>query len=166
MCYPVANDVNAFNIVMKKNYFDITIGAITVVISIFFVLFSMKITDKRLNQKFYTLYAKFSNIEGINLGVKVKICGVEVGKVSEIYLDGEYNAIIKMDIRSGVKIPADSLIRVSTSGIMSGKYLKIEAGGDTENLIDGENFEFTESSVDLEDMIARFMLNKVSSDKK
>jgi phospholipid/cholesterol/gamma-HCH transport system substrate-binding protein len=151
---------------MKKNYFDIAIGIITVAFSVFFVLFSMKITDRKLSQKFYTLHAKFSNIEGISLGSKVKICGVEVGKVSGIFLDSNYDAFLTMDVRIGTNIPVDSVLRISTSGIIGGKYLKIEVGGETRNLYHGEEFEFTESSMDFEDIIVRFMLNRVPNEKK
>jgi phospholipid/cholesterol/gamma-HCH transport system substrate-binding protein len=150
---------------MKKDYFDIAIGIIAVIFSVFFILFSMKITDRKFNQKFYTLNAKFSNIEGINLGSKVKICGVEVGKVTGAFLDSDYDAILEMGIRMGVDIPADSVLKISTSGLIGGKYLKIEVGGETKNLSDGDKFEFTEPSMDLEDMIVRFMLNKVSDEK-
>ncbi|MDR2777886.1 MAG: outer membrane lipid asymmetry maintenance protein MlaD [Rickettsiales bacterium] len=151
---------------MKKNYFDLTIGVITVAFSIFFVLFSMKITDRRLGQKFYTLNASFSNIEGVGLGTKVKICGVEVGKVSDVTLNDRYDATLTMDIKKDVNIPADSILKISTSGIIGGRYLKIELGGETKNLSDGEEFEFTEPSMDLEDMIVRFMLNRTPSGKK
>ena len=39
-------------------------------------------------------------------------------------------------------------------------------GGSETYLQDGEYFEFTESSFDLEDIITRFMLNKVSDENK
>ena len=38
--------------------------------------------------------------------------------------------------------------------------------GEEEYFVNGDTFEFTESTMDLEDLITRFMLNKVSNEKK
>lgn len=117
-------------------------------------------------QKTYTLNAIFDSIEGVNIGTKIKIGGMEIGKISDIRLKEDYSVDVKLTINNDVKIPSDSSIKISTSGIMGGKYLKVIVGGDDTCLKNEEYFEFTESSLDLEDMITRFMLNKVSNEKK
>lgn len=151
---------------MKKNHFEIIIGIATIILSLLFVLFVMKITNKKIKQNTYTLNAIFENIEGINIGTKIKIGGTEIGKVSDIKLEDDYTVRIKLSINSWVDIPNDSSIKISTSGIIGGKYLKVVVGGSGTYLKDGEYFEFTESSFDLEDIITRFMLNKVSDENK
>ena len=147
---------------MRKDYIEITIGVAIIVFSVLFVLFAMKITNKRINQDYYHLSAIFNNIEGINVGTKVKIGGIEVGEVNHLIIDDNYKIIIKMKIRKNIKIPTDSNIKVATSGLIGGKYLRIEAGGEEEYLKNNDSFEFTESTMDLEDMITRFMLNSAS----
>lgn len=151
---------------MKKNHFEIIIGIATIILSLLFVLFVMKITNKKIKRNTYTLNAIFENIEGINIGTKIKIGGTEIGKVSDIKLEDDYTVRIKLSINSWVDIPNDSSIKISTSGIIGGKYLKVMVGGSETYLQDGEYFEFTESSFDLEDIITRFMLNKVSDENK
>lgn len=151
---------------VKKNYFELVIGIIIIFLSLIFTVFVIRVTNKKIIQDTYALNAIFENIEGINIGSKVKIGGTEIGKVSDIKLDGDYNIVVKLAINQGVRIPSDSSIKISTSGIMGGKYLKVIIGGDSDYLRKGNYFEFTESSLDLEDMITRFMLNKVSNEKK
>ncbi len=147
---------------MKRDYLEITVGFIIIVFSLFFVLFTMKITNKKVNQEYYHLSAIFNNIEGINKGTKVKIGGIEIGEVIQTSIDKNYKIIIKMKIKKDIKIPIDSNIKISTSGIIGGKYLKVVVGGDKELLENNDGFEFTESTMDLEDMITKFMLNSAS----
>lgn len=106
--------------------------------------------------------AIFNNIEGINVGTKVKIGGIEVGEVNKLIIDKNYKVVINMKIRNNIKIPVDSNIKVATSGLIGGKYLRIEVGGEEEYMANNDIFEFTESTMDLEDMITRFMLNGAS----
>ena len=151
---------------MKKNYFELATGITVILLSFIFITFVIKITNKGVGQKTYILNAIFENIEGINVGTKIKIGGTEIGKVSNIKLEKDYSINVKLAINNGIKIPLDSSIKISTSGIMGGKYLKVIIGGDDTYLKKGDYFEFAESTLDLEDMITRFMLNKVSDEKK
>jgi phospholipid/cholesterol/gamma-HCH transport system substrate-binding protein len=150
---------------MKKNYLEILVGVAIVVVSVVLVLFAVKVADKKINQEFYTLFANFDNIEGISIGAKIKIGGIEIGEVDKLLIDNGYRVRLVLKIKKDINIPADSVIKVSTSGIIGGKYLKVEVGGEERFLKKGDSFEFTESSLDLEEMITRFMLNSVSKDK-
>ena len=157
--------LDKFIFVMKKNNFEIVIGIFVIIFSILFVLFTMKMTNRRINDEFYKVYATFDNIEGITIGSKVKIGGIDIGEVDRLSIDNNYKVKLTLKIRSSIKIPTDSNIKISTSGIIGGKYLKVDVGGDEEYLTNYDSFEYTEATMDLEDMITRFMLNKVSNDK-
>jgi phospholipid/cholesterol/gamma-HCH transport system substrate-binding protein len=150
---------------MRKNYFETMVGVMTIIVGVAFILFSMKITNRKVGQKFYRVYARFGNINGITPGTKVKIGGVDVGNVQDVLLENDYAVLVSLDLKVGTKIPIDSCIKVSTSGLIGKKYLKIDVGGEDDILKDGGMFDFTESSMDLEDMIARFLLGKVSNDR-
>ncbi|GHU26789.1 hypothetical protein FACS1894152_2140 [Bacilli bacterium] len=150
---------------LKRNYLETIIGLLTIASSIFFVMSAMKITDKRVGQKHYRTFANFSNIEGIGLGTKIKIGGIDVGSVFDMTLNDDYSVLVTMDIKMGVNIPTDSILKISTSGIIGGKYLRVDVGGDGNFLGNGDKFEFTESAMDLEDMVIRFMLNKVPNER-
>lgn len=148
--------------IMKKNTVEIVVGVLVIIFSIVFVMFTMKITNKKLNEEFYRLYAVFDNIEGVNIGTKVKIGGIEIGEVEKLNIDANYRVKLVLKIKKDMLLPVDSNIKIATSGLIGGKYLRVDVGGDEEYLQSNEYFGYTESTMDLEDMITRFMLNKVS----
>ena len=121
-----------------------------------------KLYNKNKYGKYNTLYAVFDNIDGINISTKVKIGGLDVGEISNIKLNDNYKAEVELKVNKDIKIPLDSALKISTSGIIGNKYLKLEIGGDEEILNNNEYFEYTQSSMNLEDLISRFLLNKVS----
>ena len=151
---------------MKVEKVELIVGFSVIIFAILFVLFTMKVTNRTINKDFYNLVASFDNIEGITIGTKVKIGGIEVGNVNKIFIDENYRPNLLLNIEKNIKIPIDSNLKISTSGLLGGKYLKILVGGEEEYFVNGDAFEFTESSMDLEDLITRFMFNKVSDEKK
>lgn len=151
---------------MKKNTVEIVVGVLVIIFSIVFVMFTMKITNKKLNEEFYRLYAVFDNIEGVNIGTKVKIGGIEIGEVEKLNIDTDYRVKLVLKIKKNMLLPVDSNIKIATSGLIGGKYLRVDVGGDEEYFKNNDHFEYTESTMDLEDMITRFMLNKVSKENE
>ena len=151
---------------MKKNTVEIVVGVLVIIFSIVFVMFTMKITNKKLNEEFYRLYAVFDNIEGVNIGTKVKIGGIEIGEVEKLNIDTDYRVKLVLKIKKDMLLPVDSNIKIATSGLIGGKYLRVDVGGDEEYFKNNDHFEYTESTMDLEDMITRFMLNKVSKENE
>jgi phospholipid/cholesterol/gamma-HCH transport system substrate-binding protein len=147
---------------MKKNYFETAIGLIVIAVAIVFSLYLHKTYNKKIKKDYYEMYAVFSNVEGVNVYTKIKIGGLEVGEVTDLTIDPGYRVLLKLKIKKDVRIPVDSSLKVSTSGIVGGKYLRLEIGSDEEVFRNGGYFQFTESTMDLEDMITRFILNKVS----
>ena len=73
------------------------------------------------------LFAKFNNVDGVQIGSVVKIAGVNVGSVEKIELDEhDFNVKLTMRLQSDLKIPTDSTISVNSDGLLGGKYLGIE----------------------------------------
>ena len=145
---------------MKRNYLETFIGSIVIIVAIIFSVVLFKVSNKKLNKETYKLSAVFDNIEGVSVGTKVKIGGVEIGSVIKQKLTDNYRIKLVMEIDNNVKIPDDSTITISTSGILGGKYLKVQIGGSDELLKDNDEFEYTQSTMDLEDILSRFLLNK------
>ncbi len=146
---------------MKNNSFETLIGALVIVICILFIFLSAKVSGSR--QKLssgYKIIAEFDNVDGLNIGSDIKVAGVKVGSILDISLNKEnYRATIVLKVIDTLKIPADSIFKVSTSGLIGNKFINIKIGADEEFLKDGEYAEFTESSMDLEDLISRFIFN-------
>ena len=151
-------------LIMNKshNYFDFLIGTIVLLFAIGFFTYSFK-SSKISTNKGYNLIAKFDNADGITIGSDIKIAGIKVGSIIEQNLDEKTSkANLKMNISSTVKIPADSSAKIASEGLLGAKYISIAMGGDEEILQDGQEITFTQSSVNFEDLLGKFIF----SDKK
>jgi phospholipid/cholesterol/gamma-HCH transport system substrate-binding protein len=78
-------------------------------------------------QKYYTLYAEFTDVAGLPSKGNIKLSGVEVGKVKEIYLKSD-KVVVKMSIREGVKIYSDAKFLVGSTSMIGSKFLQIDQG--------------------------------------
>ncbi len=147
-----------------NNYFEIIVGTFVLFCAIFFFFTSFK-SAKVGADGGYHLLAKFDNAEGIKNGSDVKISGVKIGTVEDQYLDVKsFRAILKLNINRNIKLSADSSAKIASEGLLGSKYLSISPGGDEENLKEGEEIQFTQSSVNFEDLLGRFIFN--SKDEK
>ena len=112
--------------------------------------------------KSYILQAEFNNISGVKAGADVQIAGVTVGKVRQLRLNEESQAVVKMQIDKTVAIPKDSIASVKSQGIIGDKFIQIALGGDEKLYKPGETIVDTESAVDLESLISKFAFGQVS----
>lgn len=112
--------------------------------------------------KTYILTAEFNNVSGVKSGADVQISGVTVGKVRQLSLNKQRQAVVGMQIERGIKIPVDSVASVKSQGIIGDKYIQITLGGDEAIYKPGEAIVDTESAVDLESLISKFAFGQVS----
>ena len=116
----------------------------------------------------YKLYAYFDNIAGLTVRAKVTMAGVTIGKVTAIDLDRDhFTGRVTMQIEKNVNnLPTDSTASILTAGLLGEKYIGISVGGDDALLKDGGTIHDTQSSLVLEDLIGKFLLNTVNKDAK
>jgi phospholipid/cholesterol/gamma-HCH transport system substrate-binding protein len=116
----------------------------------------------------YKLYANFDNIAGLTVGAKVTMAGVTIGKVTAIDLDHDtFMGRVTMEVDKRVNnLPSDSTASILTAGLLGEKYIGISVGGDDQLLKDGGTIHDTQSSLVLEDLIGKFLLNSVGKDAK
>lgn len=112
--------------------------------------------------KTYMINAEFNNISGVKAGADVQIAGVTVGKVRQLELNKENQAVVGMQVNREVIIPIDSVASVKSQGIIGDKYIQITLGGDESLYKPGETIVDTESAVDLESLISKFAFGQVS----
>jgi phospholipid/cholesterol/gamma-HCH transport system substrate-binding protein len=112
--------------------------------------------------KTYVINAAFNNISGVKVGADVQIAGVTVGKVRQLDLSKENQAIVGMQVNREVAIPVDSIASVKSQGIIGDKYIQITLGGDESFYKPGEIIVDTESAVDLESLISKFAFGQVN----
>ncbi len=115
----------------------------------------------------YKIYAHFENIAGLTVRAKVTMAGVTIGKVTAIDLDRDsYTGRVTLSLDDSVdNLPVDSTASILTAGLLGEKYVGISVGGDEEVLVDGSTIYDTQSSLVLEDLIGKFLLNSVNKDE-
>ena len=111
--------------------------------------------------KTYQLSAEFNNISGVKEGADVQVAGVVVGKVRQLRLNTEHQALVIMQLDKELVVPVDSIASVKSQGIIGDKYIQITLGGDEKAYKPGGTIVDTESSVDLESLISKFAFGQV-----
>lgn len=106
------------------------------------------------------LIADFSSSDGIEVGSDVKISGIKIGSVLNKSLTNNYKARITIEIPSAVKIPNDSTLAIVSSGLFGGKYVEIKIGSEEEFMSNGQKFESTQGSINIEELIGKFAFSK------
>ena len=71
-----------------------------------------------------------------------------------------------MELETGYKFPKDSSLKILTAGLLGEQYIGIEAGGDTNNLVNGDKISRTQSATVLEDLINQFIYSQAAEGKK
>lgn len=108
----------------------------------------------------YRLTARFGNIGQLKLRAPVKVAGVRIGSVQSIVLDDErLDAVVEIAISSTyTDLPDDSAAAIFTSGLLGDQYVAIQPGGSPDMFRDGDEFILTQSSLQLEDLIGKFLV--------
>lgn len=151
---------------MKKNILETIMGALVLLVAAVFLLFAYEGSQLKVEAG-YSVSGKFSNATGIALGSDVRIGGIKVGVVSGLDLDAEtYEAIIKMQVRNATKLPKDSSAAIVSSGLLGEKFIQLTPGGDDRMLEEGGRIQFTQSAVNLEELIGKFMFSGGGVDKE
>lgn len=140
---------------MRRSVFETVLGGVVLLVAAFFLVLAYNTTDLRPVSG-YEVSARFNAIDGLAVGADVRIGGVKVGSVIDQYIDPElYQAVVRMSLRTDVRLPADSLATVSSTGILGSKYVKLEPGRSQTHLADGDRIEHTKDVISLEELIGR-----------
>ena len=111
---------------------------------------------------YYSVNARFYSISGLKPDAAVEIAGVQVGQVGSIALDpDEQVAIVKIKIQKDVILNDDVIASVKTSGLIGDKYIKLSPGGSEIILKPGDTIIETESAIDLEELISKYVFGGV-----
>ncbi|NPA95948.1 MAG: outer membrane lipid asymmetry maintenance protein MlaD [Thermodesulfobacteria bacterium] len=147
-----------------KKYSQETIVGIFVLIGLLCVAYlTIKLGKMELlGGNYYHISAAFDNVGGLKPDSSVQMAGVEIGRVQSIKLDTEnYMAVVRMKIKKNVPIQEDAIASIKTSGLIGDKYVSIQPGGSDELLGEGGVITDTESAVDIESLISKYVFGSV-----
>jgi phospholipid/cholesterol/gamma-HCH transport system substrate-binding protein len=147
---------------MKKYSKETQVG-LFVLLGFFAIAYmSIKLGNVHLfSSDYYTIKAVFNDVTGLKTNAPVQMYGVEMGFVSNIAIDQKSGmSVVTLDIRKDVKLTDDTIASVKTSGLIGDKYVKISRGGG-DPLKPGAVLRDTESSIDLEELISKYVFGGV-----
>lgn len=116
----------------------------------------------------YQVKARFTNIGALSVGAPVKMAGVAIGSVQAIQADPvKLDAEVTLAIdKKYSQIPDDSAAAVFTSGLIGTQYVAIQPGGSPDMLKNGDEMVLTQSAMQIEDLIGKFLVSGSSTDTK
>ena len=115
-----------------------------------------------IGDNYYSITARFQSIAGLKTGSQVEVAGVPIGQVEGIILDQErWMAVVKMKIEKNVTLTEDAIASIKSTGLIGDKYIKISPGVSDVPLKPGEMITETESAVDIEELISKFVFGQV-----
>jgi phospholipid/cholesterol/gamma-HCH transport system substrate-binding protein len=144
---------------MKKYSFETSVGIMVFVGLLCVAYLTIKLGKLEImGGDYYVLKAHFTSVAGLKPGSAVDMAGVQIGKVGRITLDQkDQNADVALEIRNGIVVTDDAIVSVKTSGLIGDKYIRITPGGSDQVLKNGDTVMETESAIDLEDLVSKYI---------
>lgn len=98
-----------------------------------------------------TFYARFTDATGVLKGDRVRVSGVEVGRVLGVELvgtdDGRQQAVVEFEVRDDVPVLTTAELELRYENIVGQRYLAIEeTPGEGEEMPEGETFPATQTT--------------------
>jgi phospholipid/cholesterol/gamma-HCH transport system substrate-binding protein len=116
---------------------------------------------------YYLLYARFSSVSGLRVDSPVEIGGIEVGRVEQLNIDQDKQmSVVTLRIGKSFKVYEDAVASIKTSGLIGDKFIKIDPGGGGDILKPGGTITETNSPIDVEDLIGKYVFGDIKKDDK
>ena len=146
---------------MKKFNIELTVGLFLLAGFFCFAYLSVNLGGIELfGSHSYRVVARFDSVAGLKKGASVEISGVKIGKVNNIGLEDE-QALVEIFIDIGVELQEDVIASIKTQGVIGDKYIRILPGGSEDLIADGGEIFETESAIDIEELISKYVFGKV-----
>ena len=148
---------------MKRDNIEIMVGIFVVIGLLCVGWLTIKLGQMQIiGDNHYQLIARFQSVSGLTSGAKIEIAGVRVGQVDGITFDQDRQvAAVSLKIQKDIILTDDVIASVKTAGLIGDKYIKLTPGGSDEVLKPGDIITETESTVDLEELISKYVFGGV-----
>ena len=151
---------------MSRNVIETVMGAVVLVIAALFLFFAYNVSQVRAVRG-YEVTAQFERVDGIREGGDVRVSGIKVGSIVSESLDPKtYLAVVRMSIDPNIKLPADTVAQITSSGLLGDKYMALVPGGADEVIKPGGRITMTQPAVSFEDLIGKYLFTQTGSQKK
>lgn len=142
---------------MASNAAETLIGAAVLAAAAGFLVYAAETADLGgVGSGSYEIGASFRKASGVGVGADVRVSGVKVGSVSSLKLNPQtYRADASFAIDDDVKIPEDSVVTITSDGLLGGSYIAIDPGASDFVLESGGELINTQGSVDLIELLSK-----------
>ena len=146
---------------MQRSVLDLGVGIFVIIGVLALGWLSVKLGRVEfLGGHGYQVTADFPSVGGLKAGSAVEIAGVEIGRVEAITL-ADYQARVRIRIRSDVKLQEDSIASIKTKGLIGEKYIRINPGGSERIIPPNGRIREVEPPVDFEELLSKYIFGKV-----
>jgi phospholipid/cholesterol/gamma-HCH transport system substrate-binding protein len=147
------------------NKVETLVGAAVIALALGFFFYASKTTGAGgAVSGGYKVIAEFDNAEGINVGTDVRLAGIKIGTVTGQSLNAEnYMARIELTLDPKVALSDDTAAKISSEGLLGGKFIAMEPGGSETKLADGSMMTLTQGAVDIWSLISSAMFDKAKT---
>jgi phospholipid/cholesterol/gamma-HCH transport system substrate-binding protein len=102
----------------------------------------------------YNLFVTFPNIYGLDIGAAVRLAGLDVGRVKNIYfaedLAKTYVLVeLELDKRMQERVREDSVASIQTMGLLGDKYIAISVGSNEFQILQSSGYLISETPGDI-----------------
>lgn len=152
----------------RRSFAEVATGAVVILVAGGFLGYAVAHSG-RTDHGGYPLKARFDRIDGLGVGSDVRIAGVKVGRVLSAEVDPRtFQAVVEFNVADDIKLPKDSSAAIESDGLLGGKYIALSPGGDEETLPPNGTVTITQSSINIEELLGKFVFsvaNLNSADK-
>ena len=122
----------------KRGGRQIMVGAFVLAGIIAMILALFTLTDPGTFRGRYVLYTVVDNAGGIRKGDPVQLRGVNIGRVKGFNIGGN-GVVVALELDKQYKVPADSRMSLTSSGLLGGMTATIDPGRATTDLANGDS---------------------------
>jgi phospholipid/cholesterol/gamma-HCH transport system substrate-binding protein len=146
---------------MKRANEEIAVGIFVLAGIACLVYLAVHLGEMELFSRGWQVTADFDNISGLKVGASVELAGVDVGRVERITITPDDRARLVLKLAPGLTLKDDTIASIRTKGIIGDKFVKLSMGSSEKTIPQGGKIHDTESAVELEELIAKFIHGKV-----
>lgn len=145
---------------------ETVLGAVVLVAAALFLYFAYSTSHLGATEG-YEVRARFDRIGGIRPGSDVRISGIKVGSVLSTKLDPKtYLATVTMSIDPAYQLPEDTVAEIQSAGLLGDQYMALVPGGSRKTVPPGGRIRYTQSPVNIESLIGKYMFSPQSGGHK
>jgi len=148
---------------MKKYSMETTVGIFVVICLLGVAYLTLNLGNVSfLDDRSYSLFAKFTSVSGLKVGSPVEMVGMEIGRVAGFSMDQKDQvAVVELRIGNEFNIYDDAIATIKSNGLLGDRFVNIEPGGGGSLLEPRGTISETEPPVDILELIGKYAFGNV-----